>query len=158
MDDQQIEEVIYKNLPDPCVKHYYGNVTSDELSKIIIKPKHHPVYIIATILPSTLIEEMGHWVCFYVKDNVIYVLDSFGIKPENYSEDFVTFFLTFSPYHPFTSFLSTPFSLSTNPLYPSSHLSRLTSLFSSSAVCLLNGRAVAGWITFTPLDDNIPLL
>lgn len=91
MDERQLENVIRSNLPEPCVKQFWGCVTSDEMSNVIINPKHHPVFIIANILPSTLIGEMGHWVCFYIKDKVIYFLDSFGIKPENYSIHFLDF-------------------------------------------------------------------
>lgn len=91
MDGRQLEIVVRSNLPEKCRKQFWGCLTSDELSKIIIEPKHHPVIIIANILPSTLIKEMGHWVCFYVKDKVIYFLDSFGIKPEKYSKHFITF-------------------------------------------------------------------
>lgn len=92
MDGRQLDTAIRKNLPEACVRQFWGCVTSDELTKIIVSPKHFPVIIIANILPSSSIDKMGHWVCFYIKDRVIYFLDSFGIKPENYSKHFITFF------------------------------------------------------------------
>ena len=88
MNDRQLEVVIRANLPNKCVQQFWGCFTSDVLAKIVIKPNDGPVIIIANILPSTMLEKMGHWVCFYIKDRIIYLLDSFGMKPEIYTKYF----------------------------------------------------------------------
>ena len=91
MDNKQLSALISNNLPDRCKKEFWGCLTVDELSQLVIPVRHNPIYIIVNILTKKELKKMGHWVLIYIQDATIYFLDSYGVHPTNYSPHFNTF-------------------------------------------------------------------
>ena len=89
MNTIQIDEILRNN---PVTKNeYIGCLASDQLSNIKKHIKNKCFFITNTL--SSGEKGMGHWLLFYVDYNDVLFFDSFGFKPENYNNIYITNFV-----------------------------------------------------------------
>ena len=75
------------------VKYLFLGIYKNDTVPIELQLKRNGFFIVNTTVKNS---SMGHWILYYIKDNVLYFFDSFGQPPNVYGLDIALFFNTYN--------------------------------------------------------------
>ena len=75
----------------PGLSHEFGGIFLNSNIPPKLKKSRNLFFIVNTI-KDPIMEKIGHWVLFYIKDYKLYFFDSYGITPDWYGGDIAEFY------------------------------------------------------------------